>query len=143
MWRASFLLASLALQVAAGVVSVQRGESLYHGGEALSGRIRGHDDILPPQTVVCAHCHDAVGPSRPAANPAPRIEPALLLGTRERRHGPPSRYDEPAFCRLLRTGSDPAFVLISRTMPAYDVTDDQCASLWAFLTTQDGTHDDR
>jgi len=131
------------LQVAAGVVSVQRGEALYHGGESLSGRIRGHDDILPPQTVVCAHCHDAGGQARLGANTAPRIEPALLLGTRERRHGPPSRYDEPAFCRLLRTGSDPAFVLISRTMPAYDVTDDQCASLWAFLTTQDGTHDDR
>jgi hypothetical protein len=142
-WRASFLLASLALPVTAGVVSTLRGESLYHGAESLSGRIRGHDDMLPPQTVVCANCHDAVGPARPAANPAPRIDPALLLDRRERRHGPPSRYDQPAFCRLLRTGSDPATVLISRTMPVYDVTDDQCASLWVFLTTPDGAHDDR
>ncbi len=143
MWRASFLLASLAVPVTAGMVSMQRGELLYHGGESLSGRIRGHDDILPPQAVICANCHDPLGPARPAANTAPRIDPALLLDARERRHGPPSRYDQPAFCKLLRTGSDPASVLISRTMPAYDVTDDQCASLWTFLTTQDGAHDDR
>ena len=42
--------------------------------------------------------------------------------------------DLTSFCRLLRTGVDPAYVIIDRVMPTYDVSDAACASLWQYLT---------
>jgi hypothetical protein len=114
-------------------VSAHRGDELYHGKESLSGRIRGHDDRLPPETVICANCHNAKSRSRLSAATAPHIDGALLLQMRQRRGGPPSRYNQQSFCRLLRTGSDPAYVLVAREMPTYDLIDDQCQSLWTFL----------
>jgi len=146
-WGALFLSASLItalpLPLAAGTISIQRGESLYHGKESLIGRIRGHDDVLPPPTVICANCHSPVNVTRALSNAAPRIDRALLLDMRQRRGGPPSRYDRQSFCKMLRTGSDPATVLIAREMPAYDISDDQCASLWRFLLTPGGADEDR
>ncbi len=137
MWGALFLSASLMLAwpapVWAGSISADRGERLYDGKESLSGRVRGHDGFLPPAVVICAHCHSSADGGRAVSNPAPRIGGALLLDMRQRRGGPPSRYDQRSFCRMLRTGSDPATVLIAREMPAYDIADDQCASLWMFL----------
>lgn len=56
-----------------------------------------------------------------------------LLGLRTRRGGPPSAFDEASLCRLLRTGVDPAQVLISTTMPRYTVSDVQCRQLMAYL----------
>jgi mono/diheme cytochrome c family protein len=86
--------------------------------------------------VVCANCHSAKSTSRLSGSPAPQLNSALLLEMRQRHGGPPSRYNQAAFCRLLRTGSDPAYVLVAREMPAYDVSDDQCASLWLYLSGQ-------
>jgi hypothetical protein len=60
----------------------------------------------------------------------------LLLEFHQRRGGPPSRYDEPAFCKLLQTGIDPMHILIAREMPAYNIDDAQCASLWSFLLSR-------
>jgi hypothetical protein len=34
---------------------------------------------------------------------------------------------------LLRTGIDPAYVLVAREMPVFDVDDAQCEGLWRFL----------
>jgi hypothetical protein len=133
---------SLALAAALPGVSGQRGDALYSGKEPLSGRIRGHDDILPPETIVCANCHSAGNTSRLSARPAPHIDADLLLQTRQRHGGPPSRYDQQSFCRLLRTGSDPAYVLIAREMPVYDVGDEQCASLWTFLIGKKDPNED-
>jgi hypothetical protein len=139
----SFLSASLALVLFAGVaaVSVPRGAALYHGKEPLQGRIRGHDDVLPPETVVCANCHSAKSTSRLSGSPAPQINSSLLLEMRQRHGGPPSRYNQAAFCRLMRTGSDPAYVLIAREMPAYDLSNDQCASLWLYLSGKEAAHE--
>jgi hypothetical protein len=50
-----------------------------------------------------------------------------------RRGGPPSRFDAAAFCRLLRTGEDPAGVLLPKAMPRYELDDAQCGQLWRFL----------
>jgi hypothetical protein len=86
--------------------------------------------------VVCANCHSAKSTSRLSASPAPQLNSALLLEMRQRHGGPPSLYNQAALCRMLRTGSDPAYVLIAREMPAYDVSDDQCASLWLYLSGQ-------
>jgi hypothetical protein len=144
-WRLPFWSASAGLLLVAGMagVSARRGAELYRGKEALSGQIRGQDDALPPQVLRCANCHSAKSSAQLPAPAAPRIDSALLLELRQRRGGPPSRYDQAAFCRLLRTGSDPAFILIAREMPTYEVSDEQCASLWIFLTGKEMAHEYR
>lgn len=110
----------------------KQGESLFTGRRPLLGKIRGHQTRLPPHVVVCAHCHVQNVPDAGAAA-APLIDRALLLEQRERRGGPPSAYDLSSFCKLLRTGVDPAYVLVNRVMPVYEVGDAACASLWEYL----------
>lgn len=132
---------------APAAISAQRGHALFHGNEPLTGKIRGHDDSLPPEAVRCANCHDTpASPANPNATASsqrlsslapPHLDAALLLEFHQRRGGPPSRYDQAAFCSLLRTGIDPAHVLIAREMPAYNVDDAQCASLWRFLLAKE------
>jgi hypothetical protein len=117
--------------------SAQRGEALFRGQEALSGRIRGHEDALPPETIRCVNCHGSQAPTsegtrRLLGPSAPRLNSALLLEFHQRRGGPPSRYDEVAFCKLLRTGVDPVQIVIAREMPVYQLDDAQCASLWNY-----------
>jgi hypothetical protein len=111
----------------------ERGDSLFHGREKMNGKIRGHNDTLPPETVRCANCHEAADKSRLSRVAAPRLDRSVLLALRPRRGGPPSRYDRPAFCKLLRTGIDPVNIVIAREMPVYEVAEAQCASLWTFL----------
>jgi hypothetical protein len=114
-----------------------RGEALFFGDEPLRGAIRGHRSGLPPEVVTCANCHDVGSRARaPGASPAPRLDRSLLVEARVRRGGPPSSYDPETFCRLVRTGVDPVYVLIAREMPVYVVDDAQCASLWQFLTSE-------
>jgi hypothetical protein len=131
-WRILLVASSLSLIPAA--VSVHRGQAIYYGKEALRAKIRSHDDILPAETVRCANCHEAKANARVPGVAAPRLDSALLLQMKQRRGGPPSIYNEQAFCRLLRTGSDPAYILIAREMPAYEVDDAQCAGLWSYLS---------
>jgi hypothetical protein len=38
-----------------------------------------------------------------------------------------------SFCKLLRTGVDPASIVIAREMPVYTLNEAQCGSLWTFL----------
>jgi len=120
-------------------VSAARGRALFTGREPLAGRVRDHRSDLPAAVVVCRGCHGAsvVAPgAAQALAPAPAIDRALLLEARSRRGGPPSSYDLPAFCRLLRTGADPAYVLVAREMPVFDVDDARCESLWRFVTAE-------
>lgn len=118
-------------------ITAARGRALYTGREPLAGRVRDHRSDLPPAVVVCRGCHgDGVAAPGAAPPPAPAINRALLLEARPRRGGPPSAYDLPAFCRLLRTGVDPAYVLVAREMPVFDVDDARCESLWRFVTAE-------
>jgi hypothetical protein len=117
-------------------VSIKRGEALYNGKESLQAQIRGHDDLLPPEAVRCANCHSPQTASRLSGKPLPPLDAAFLLEPRQRRGGPPSSYDQSSFCKLLRTGTDPAYILIAREMPIYTLDDSQCASLWDFLTAK-------
>jgi hypothetical protein len=110
------------------------GEAIFVGKEPLKGTIRGHQSSLPPDVVRCSNCHAAPRQERSALRSAPQIDRSLLVEPRERRGGPPSSYDAPSFCRLLRTGIDPAYVLIARVMPTYELNDAQCSHLWQFLT---------
>jgi hypothetical protein len=110
------------------------GEGLFAGKEPLKATIRGHQSSLPLDVATCNGCHDVGNREAAAATSAPRIDRSLLLEARERRGGPPSSYDVASFCKMLRTGIDPAYVLVARVMPTYEVSDAQCASLWRFLT---------
>lgn len=116
------------------------GDALFDGKVALSGKIRGHDESLPPETVRCANCHEAQTNERLSRVAAPRLDRSLLLDARQRRGGPPSRYDQPAFCKLLKTGVDPAAIVIGREMPIYELDEGQCASLWTYLIGKEPAH---
>ena len=112
----------------------RRGSALYHGRHALKGKIRGHDEFLPADAVRCANCHEAARGGQLGRLTAPRLDRSLLVDSRQRRGGPPSQYNRQSFCKLLRTGVDPASILIARQMPIYEMDEDQCTSLWIFLT---------
>lgn len=133
-------LGAFSVSPSSGFASVARsapadpGAALFAGQAPLRARIRGHRGRLPPYVVKCSNCHlTGNQPVVPGAI-APRLDRALLLDDRPRRGGPPSAYDEPKFCRLLRTGVDPAFILVAREMPVYELRDAQCSRLWRFLT---------
>jgi hypothetical protein len=126
----------------------QRGHDLFTGAAPLVGKIVGHARALPPQSVRCINCH-APGSAAPASVSAsasasasaatnsfgPLLTRSHLTTAIERRGGPPSRYDAAAFCRLLRDGVDPAYVMIQRAMPRYTLTDADCRALWALLSS--------
>jgi hypothetical protein len=130
------LLAALGTKAQAGN---ERGQDLFNGAAALSGTIVGHTNALPPLSARCVNCHAAgsAGPASAASAPGsfgPLLTRRHLTDAVARRGGPPSRYDQAAFCRLLRQGVDPAYVLIARAMPRYDISDGDCQALWALLT---------
>jgi hypothetical protein len=141
-----------AFQRAQQRVTVERGDRLFHGDAPLVGRIVGHAMALPNSVTRCMNCHEsrssavsaaasAVASQAPttAGAVAGRFGPALdhdtLTQLRPRRGGPPSRYDAQALCTLLRTGVDPAQVMIPQTMPRYEIDGAGCEALWAYLHT--------
>ena len=150
-WALGLVLAA-ALAAGAYAVAVQqrsadaaaqreRGAALFDGRAPLAGRLVGHETALPALATRCANCHDeasATPASEAAASAAAKpfataLTGAQLAQARPRRGGPPSAYDAARLCAVLRSGTDPAHVMISTTMPRYDVTDLQCRDLWAFL----------
>jgi hypothetical protein len=60
-----------------------------------------------------------------------------LTSATTRRAGPPTRYELASFCRLLRTGVDPAFVILARRMLHYDLSEADGADLWAHLVREE------
>jgi hypothetical protein len=132
---AAFITLGVTLMANQSAVSGARGDMLFHGREALSGRIRGHDDDLPSEALRCSNCHEAKS-GKSAGVIAPHIDRALLLESRQRRRGPPSHYDAASFCKMLRTGVDPVFVVVAREMPVFNLDEGQCNSLWMFLTEE-------
>ncbi|MES1162053.1 MAG: hypothetical protein ABUL50_03210, partial [Rhizobacter sp.] len=81
--------------------------------------------------------HGFVRGSSPASSATfgPTLSSRFLLDARSRRGGPASRFDAASLCRLLRTGVDPASIIIARAMPLYELSDRDCAALWAFLSS--------
>lgn len=146
--RRNVLFAVALLAAAAGLLGwraslrpIELGAALYEGRAPLSARIDGHAVPMPADVVACANCHApqsgaATAASRAAANAGPVLSGDLLIQARPRRGGPPSHYDLAAFCRLLRTGEDPAGVLLPRAMPRYDVDATACDALWRFVTAR-------
>lgn len=134
------------------------GAAIFKGASPITARVAGDTDALPAIASRCVNCHErpttavagldvaprsAANGSRNTAAGASRsgqsgtyasgLDAAWLTTPRIRHGGPATRYDEVSFCTLLRTGVDPAQVVIPPIMPRYDATDAQCASLWAFL----------
>lgn len=150
MKRPALLLSALAVVwacAACGDPGAVRGQALYEGEVALTARLVGHTLALPAQATRCINCHDAaaddaararaaanVGWSGPLARTAPPLDRAQLTQRQSRRGGPPSAYDAAALCRLLRSGMDPADVLVPGVMPRYDLPDTQCVELWSYLS---------
>jgi hypothetical protein len=146
------IVASIAVLAAAWVASdsiharreAAQGARAFDGRSPLVGRIEGHSAPLPGAALACANCHlpsarpagasDTAGPTGQAASFAPVLDRASLTSRVARRGGPPSRFDERSFCRLLRTGEDPAGVLLPRAMPRYSIDDDDCRRLWRYVT---------
>ena len=117
--------------------SVSRGARLFDGTEPLAGTLAGHSAPLPAAATRCSQCH--AGPGEPAATGssfAPPLDRRQLREARPRRGGPPVAYEAATFCRTLRTGVDPAHVVLPRAMPRFEVDDVQCASLWDYLTQE-------
>jgi hypothetical protein len=138
MTRRASVLAALSLVAAASATAADaaRGQALFDGRTALSARVHGQDFALPSQANRCVNCHVAKS-ATPAASAvtvgAPPLTAATLATPIRRRGGPPSRYDATSLCTLLRSGVDPAHVMIQRTMPRYEISDADCQSLWLHL----------
>ena len=122
---------------------VSAGRDIFVGDTPVQGIITGHSQPLPAEAVACANCHTGI---RPQASARPFGAVALtrseLTEARKRRGGPASQFSQASFCRLLRTGVDPVSILISRKMPRYILTDEQCESLWEFLMDGGDNADD-
>lgn len=117
----------LALPAYAGGV----GEALYCGSTALPAQLRGHSEPLPPAAARCANCHEADAKGQRFAPP---LTGDSLTRPQARRGGPPSAYGEAEFCEALRTGIDPAQVLLRKAMPIYTLSAAECAELWGYLS---------
>jgi hypothetical protein len=139
-WRSLLLLVLTTTALADSDASAVRGRQLFHGDIALPARIIGQDFALPSAASRCVNCHGPASGGSSAASPAnaqrigPPLNAAALTDAVRRRGGPPSRYDAGSLCTLLRSGVDPAHVVILRTMPRYDISDADCRALWLHLT---------
>jgi len=120
------------------------GKALFTGSVPLKARILGHQTDLPPIAVRCSNCHSSQPrpTSQSQAGSAPsdifasQLSRVALLENRPRRGGPASRYDQAAFCRVLRDGIDPASVMVAQTMPRYLLSEKECGELWAYTIAQ-------
>ena len=112
--------------------SISTGRRMFLGESPLEGTIASHTELLPARTVACANCHLGVGLAS-GGSFAPVLSQSGLTQPSGRRGGPPSEFALASFCRMLRTGVDPASILITRRMPRYTLSDDQCLDLWHFL----------
>lgn len=142
-WFAAGALSIVLAPSATIAQDADRGKRLFHGELPLSGKIVGHANALPPEASRCVNCHRPMAAQRtsPAVSGTsgsafgPVLDAASLTRDNKRRGGPPSRYDEAAFCKLLATGIDPAYILVPSTMPRYELGSADCRALWAYLAT--------
>ena len=110
------------------------GGRLFNGEPALTARLAGDPTLLPSAASRCSNCHQNADPNTTSFGPV--LTSTSLLNDLKRRGGPPSHYDLKSFCALLRTGLDPAHILIARTMPRYELDEDSCRALWKYVTSR-------
>ncbi len=140
---------------ATGATQTQIGARLFVGLSPVRGTIAGHSSPLPSEIGRCSNCHSPARPANPATtvtvgavgaasaasepdrDAAPTLSARTLQVAQSRRRGPPSTYDPRSFCRLLRTGVDPAHVVVDRAMPRYALDDAECSALWAYVSQRE------
>jgi hypothetical protein len=124
---------------------LERGRQLFSGELELAARLLGHDIDLPTLASRCINCHEArdkalTADGRQGDVPPETYAVALsgqgLTTPRSRRGGPPSAFDVASLCTMLRTGVDPASIIVSTTMPRYEISDVQCEDLWVYLQSR-------
>ena len=113
--------------------SASTGRRMFLGESSLQGAIAGHAKPLPPQMVPCANCHLGKAGLGSETSFAPTLDRSRMTEPMARRGGPLTVFSLASFCRALRTGVDPAYILITRRMPRYTLSDDQCLGLWRHL----------
>ena len=109
----------------------ERGRRLFDGEAALEARLAGHRAPLPALASRCSNCHARDAAAPPAF--ASLLSQRRLVALSSRRGGPPSRFDAASLCTLLRSGVDPAEVMVAQAMPRYAIADADCRALWAYL----------
>jgi nitrate reductase cytochrome c-type subunit len=111
------------------------GEQLYYGGQPLPARVG--KDAISAKAARCASCHGAARTgAREGATVVSPLHSSDLTGSKARRGGPASSYNPQSFCTALRSGVDPAGILLSQVMPRYEVSDSGCQTLWDYLTAK-------
>jgi hypothetical protein len=126
---------TIAMLLAAASVHANTGEQLYVGDLPIAARLRGDAQLLPATAARCINCHEpSPGSAASRRAYAPRLDRETLLHPLARRGGPESTYDARSFCRAVREGIDPANMLLGRSMPQYAADDEECQSLWQFLS---------
>lgn len=137
---AAGLAAALALAGAACVAQAAQpcskddlGCAIFAGEREVHAHLRGDSAPLPSATTRCVNCH---AQSDPKGAFAPPLTAAYLLDAQSRRGGPPSRYDPSTFCRAVRTGIDPAYVLLRKSMPDFQISDAECNALWRYVANR-------
>jgi cytochrome oxidase Cu insertion factor (SCO1/SenC/PrrC family) len=108
------------------------GAAVYHRAEGVVPRIGG--EVLAANAARCSNCHGEQGEGRSeGALAAAPLHRATLAGTQPRRGGPPSSYSRDTFCQSLRTGIDPAGIVLNAAMPRYTLSEESCTALWNFM----------
>ncbi len=115
------------------------GAKLFDGDEALKGRLQGMSFELDASAVRCKNCHTVTAQAVIPGSSAPALTAGMLTSELKRRSGPPSHYTLESFCKLLRTGIDPAYVIVNRQMPRFEIDEEQCGSIWSYLTLPGGS----
>lgn len=128
---------------------IDPGAALFTGSAPITARTAGDEDDLPSLATRCINCHERTANGVSGLNVSPNggkdgaartyasaLDEAWLTTPRVRHGGPATQYDEASFCTVIRTGVDPASVLIPPIMPRYDATDAQCANLWTYLRSR-------
>ena len=119
---------------AASVPAPERGKRIFHGLDAVPATVQQHGTLLPAHVSRCINCHSAYTPSGAWPGNAQYLSATTLSSKISRRGGPAYRYDQPTFCATIRTGVDPAAIMLEAKMPRYRMSDAQCADLWFYLS---------
>lgn len=108
------------------------GEWLYEGRQPLPARVAG--EPIAAHAAACKACHESAG--REGGIAVPPLNRRTLQEKAPRRGGPPSSYTAGTFCEALRTGADPAGVVLAEQMPRYTVSSAACQALWTYLNRE-------
>ncbi len=115
---------------------IERGHRIFIGSESINARIDGHQDQLPAQVTKCINCHTPTPRPQKDDQFAPILNASWLMQARPRRGGPAFAFTRDSLCKTMRTGIDPEYVILNRTMPRFDISEQQCQALWAYLSVK-------